>query len=53
MEAAGEIAAQSGLPSKVAETEAFRGVLEAAETAGAEELERVKSVLPGQYNQQK
>ena len=48
VEAAGEMAAQSGLSREAAETEAVRGVLEAAEMAGADELERVKKVLPRQ-----
>ncbi len=47
VEAAGEAAAQSGLSKEAAEAEAVIGVLEAAETAGADELERVKKVLPG------
>lgn len=50
VEAAGEVGVQSGLSQEAAEIEAVRGVLEAAETAGAEELERVKTVLPGQHN---
>ena len=48
VEAAGEAAAQSGLSGEVAETEAIKGALEAAETAGADELQRVKKALPHQ-----
>jgi MFS family permease len=50
VDAAGEAARELGLSVEVAEIEASRGILKAAEAAGLAEVERVKKALPSRLH---